>query len=146
VVTVGDYLLRWYSDIGGATVVSTFGGEDLFNSGPHRFHVGGVVLRHVQHEMPGGLGVKVIGLGLEGREIIQTGDLIADDTEQMRTILSAIEARVNGQSYALMDDLEQIWPNTAMLYFKPEPTIQAGTRFKTAYTINYLQITISGPD
>jgi len=121
--------------------VSMFGGEDLFSSGPHRFHIGGVSLRHVLQETVGGRGVQLSPLGRHGRSITQTGDLVADDADGLRSLSDAVEQMLDGRVGLLVDPFGQSWLNTVMLSFAPEPMVRVGGRVHVSYTIQYLQLT-----
>ncbi len=121
--------------------MSSFDGQDLFSSGPHRFHVGGLSLRHVLHESPGSRGVQLDDHGVQGRSITQKGDLLADNAPQMLTLTQAIEAKLDGLAHDLIDDADQTWRNTVMLSFEPQPLQAVGARWRVSYEINYLQVT-----
>ncbi len=120
--------------------MSTFDQVDLFDSGPHRFHIGGLSLRHVLNEVPGGRGVRLSALGQHGRAITQTGDLVADHPSQIQALMDAIEAKLDGQIRTLVDDIGRSWPNTVMLSFDPKPMVRVGPRVRISYTIQYLQV------
>ena len=119
--------------------MSTFDGEDLFGSGPHRFHVGGLSLRHVLNETPGSRGIQLSHLGHHGRSISQVGDLIADDPGQMQALLSAIEAKLDGKIHTLIDDVGRAWMNTVMLSLDLKPMTRVGIRWQNPYSIQYIQ-------
>ncbi len=121
--------------------MSSFDAQDLFSSGPHRFHIGGLSLRHVLHETPRSRGVQLSSQGVHGRAITQTGDLLADDPTQMRNLTDAIESKLDGHSHELIDVTGRSWPNTVMISFDPQPLARVGTRWRTPYRINYLQAT-----
>ena len=120
--------------------MSLFGGEDLFNSGSHNFHIGGLSLRHVLNETPGSRGVQISSLGQHGRSIEQQGDLLADDPDKLRLLTDAIEMKLDGLSYTLVDHFNRSWLNTVMLVFDPSPEIRLGARIKVSYRIQYLQL------
>jgi len=71
--------------------MSSFNGQNLFASGPHRFVVHGLTLRHATHESPGADGARVTALGRSARRIDQHGTLTADDIAAMQQRLDAIE-------------------------------------------------------
>ncbi len=121
--------------------MSRFGGEDLFGSGPHRFEVGGLSLRHVLHETPGGRGVELSSLGRSGRSIKQAGDLVADDPNQLQGLIGVIEAKLDGGIHTLIDDTGRSWLNTVMLSIDLSPVTQVGNRARVSYRIAYLQVT-----
>src|SRR5688500_3950914 len=110
--------------------MSLFDGTNLFASGPHRFHIGGLSLRQAIGETPGSRGVRLTGQGQHAREITQHGDLLADDAASMLALTQAIEAKLDGLAYDLIDDLGKVWPGVVMLGFKPEPITRAGPRYR----------------
>ena len=120
--------------------MSRFNGQELFQSGPHRFHVHGLSQRHVTHEQPGADGVRVTVMGRTGRSIDQTGTLLADNIEQLQQQIDTIEAAMDGQPAELIDDMSRVWSNTLMLAFKPQPIRRVGLRLAVDYIINYLQV------
>jgi len=121
--------------------MSSFGDQSLFDSGAHVFRVGGLSLRHVLTETPGGRGVQLTSQGRSGRAIEQTGTLIADDVETLDAMRAAIEALIDGQTHELIDDTGRRWPQTVMLSFEPGAAGRLGTRWQAAYRIQYLQVT-----
>jgi hypothetical protein len=121
--------------------MSAFADQDLFRSGPHRFHVGGLALRHALQQSPAGEGVQLCAQGHAGRAITQTGDLVADDPVALQTLVSAIEALLDGQAHDLVDDLGRLWPDTVMLAFEPDAPRRLGPRWAVAYRIQYVQLT-----
>jgi hypothetical protein len=118
----------------------SFDGQTLFASGPSRFQMAGRALRHAVGQTPGSLGSRVVGQGLEGRRIRQTGTLIADSTEQLQQQMDAIELKLDGLGHVLVDDAERSWPNTVMLKFETKALNRVATRWKVAYSIEYLQV------
>lgn len=124
--------------------MSLFGGQDLFGSGPHRFEVGGLELRHTTHAPVGSAesrGVSVQSFGVSARPITQTGELIADDPQRLSELVHAIESMLDGQGRELIDERGQAWPDTVMTAFTPGPTRRLGARWHTPYRILYTQVT-----
>lgn len=122
--------------------MSSFGGENLFDSGPHRFHAGGLALRHAMQppDVTAASGVRVTPAGRTGRLIRQRGDLIADDPASLDALRSAIETRLDGVPRLLIDDLGREWNNAILLAFDPSPPQRLGTRLRLPYRAEYLQL------
>lgn len=120
--------------------MSSFAGEKLFASGPHRFEVGGLSLRHVLAEPPGSRGVQLSSQGLHGRAIHQSGELLADTPAAIQKLLEAIEVRLDGLPHELIDDIGRSWRGVVMLSFAPESMTRLGSRRRVAYRIEYLQV------
>jgi len=120
--------------------MTSFDGDTLFDSGPHRFIIGGLTLRHTLQEAPGGFGAHLSSQGVEARPILQTGTLLANDADAIKAQIDAIEAKLDGQSHALVDDRGRTHANVVMLAFKPGPIEPAGVRLKLDYRIEYLQV------
>lgn len=120
--------------------MSRFAGDNLFDSGPHRFEVGGIELRRSTHEPPGSVGVRIAPQGVTGRVIQQHGRLIADDAHSLRALTDAIEARIDGSPHELIDDHARAWSGTVMLAFHPGPVTRLGPRVTLTYRIEYLQL------
>lgn len=121
--------------------MSSFAGEPLFDSGPHRFHIGGRALRHTLHEPARGDGEQLAPHGRRGRRITQRGTLIADSPAALATLADAIEAKLDGTPATLIDDLARAWPSVVMLGFEPGPVRRLGTRHRLDYRIDYVQLT-----
>jgi hypothetical protein len=118
-----------------------FDGQNLFDSGPSRLEIGGVGLRHASQPAIEGAGVRLASQGTRGRSIIQRGTLRADTPETLTMLRQAIEAKVDGQSYTLLDAHGRSWTNVVMLQFEPSPVERLGPRWKLDYRIEYLQLT-----
>lgn len=118
----------------------TFDGDALFSSGPCRLHVGGLALRHVLLDSPGGRGVRVSPQGTRGRAITQTGVLLADTADEMRELARRIEAKLDGHAHDLVDEAGALWANTVMLSFDPGEMTGLGPRRRMDYTITYVQV------
>ena len=120
--------------------MSTFDGQDLFSSGPHRFHVGWLALRHVLQLTPEQRGVRLSSQGQSGRAIAQTGDLLADDSGQLTALTQAVEDKLDGRAAELIDDLGRCWKQVVMLSFEPAAVRRVGPRWAVRYRITYLQV------
>jgi len=121
--------------------MSSYRGQNLFGSGAHQFHVGGLTLKHMLHEVPGGRGVRISAQGYTGRGITQTGDLLADTPEQLRGLMDAVEACLDGRVGELRDEIGRLWANVVMLSWEPAPMRAAGSRWAVAYRVQWLQLT-----
>ncbi|MCC7145157.1 MAG: hypothetical protein IT443_01790 [Phycisphaeraceae bacterium] len=121
-------------------MMSRFNGQDLFGSGGHEFEVGGLSLRHVLQESPGGLGVRVVGQGRGGREIRQSGELRADTPAKLEALMGAIEEQLDGLAHELSDGQGQVWAQTVMMSVERGTTERLGPRWKMEYRITYLQV------
>lgn len=117
-----------------------FNNQPLFDSGPSRFHVGGLTLRRAEEAVPHVDGVHLVGQCREGRSITQTGTLLADDVNAVAVQLDAIDDAVDGLAHTLIDDTDRVWLDTVMLRFEPGPIRPAGPRVRVDYTIDYLQV------
>lgn len=120
--------------------MSSFADQDLFGSGPHRLHIGGVSLRHVVQDTAGGIGVDLASHGTSARVITQIGELRADSRPQLRRLANLIEAQLEGLPGTLIDDTGESWDDVVMLKFEPEPPTRVGPRWSLAYRIDYLQL------
>jgi len=118
----------------------TFDNEALFGSGPCRFRIGPVRLRHAVQHPPGSHGARVDAQGTEARSITQTGVLIADDPAALRTLTDAIREKLDGLTHTLVDNLGRTWPDTVMIQFEAQEAVRVGARWKTAYKVEYLRV------
>ena len=120
--------------------MSSFDGQDLFSSGPHRFEVGGLTLRHAEQAAPGGDGAAVVGQGRSARTIVQHGELLADSAAFLRELTALIEAKLDGLEHELIDDAGRLWSNVVMVKFEPEVMKRIGTRLGVSYRVEYVQV------
>lgn len=118
----------------------TFDNAQLFASGPTRFKIGTVELRHAIQQTPGSLGVRLDNQGMQARKITQGGSLIADGPAQLQTMVDSIEAKIDGLPYTLVDNLGRVWSDTVMLRFDADEFVRVGARWKASYRVEYLQV------
>jgi hypothetical protein len=119
--------------------MSSFKGQNLFGSGPHRFAVGGLTERHEATEQPGADGATVTPLGRGARRIEQTGTLAADDPARLACQFEAIEAAMDGMAGELVDDVGRVHAGVLLVSFEPQPMRRVGRRWAGDYTVTYLQ-------
>ena len=117
----------------------TFGGEELFDSGPARVHVDGPALRHATEPTLSARGTRVFSQGTTPRTITQTGLLVADTPEDLHSLVNAIEHNLDGIPRTLVDHLDRERPGVVMLEFHPGAFTRLGTRWKADYRIEYTQ-------
>lgn len=120
--------------------MSRFGGEDLFGSGAHGFHVGGVEQRRVRHAEAGADGAALTVLGKGSRRIEQEGTLLADDVGGLAEQVTRIEAVMDGRKAELVDDAGRRWPNVMMLKFEPGAIRRKGARLAVDYRVQWEQV------
>ncbi len=124
--------------------MSRYRSKDLFGSGPHQFHVGGLSERHEVHELPGSDGARVTALGRGLRKIEQTGFLLADDHAGIGKQIEAIEQMVDGVTGDLVDDTGRTHVAVMLVAFKPQPAHRLGARWAVEYNAEYLQLQPGG--
>lgn len=120
--------------------MSRYKNQNLFSSGPHRFHFHAAGQRTAEHSLPGADGVSITVLGKAARTIEQSGTLIADDPAALMRLIAAIEAAMDGSAGLLIDDRDRSWPGVVMTDFKPGPEYRVGPRLAVDYTARYLQL------
>jgi phage protein U len=118
----------------------TFDNQSLFGSGPARFKVGPIKLRHTVQHPPGSRGARLDPQGAEAREITQAGVLIADTPGELQDLVDAIEDKVDGLAYTLIDSVGRAWSSVVMLEVDADAFERVGARWKAAYQIEYLQV------
>lgn len=120
--------------------MSSYGGQDLFGSGPHRFEVGGISQRHEKHGQPGADGEALTVMGKTGRSIEQHGTLLADSVASLQSQVEAVEAAMDGRGAELVDDLGRRWSEVVMLSFDTGAVRRVGPRLALDYTVRYWQV------
>lgn len=118
----------------------TFDNEALFESGTSRFRIGPIKLRYAEQNTPGSIGSRVDTQGVEARQIEQAGELIADSPSALQVLVDSIRTKLDGAAHELVDDLGRTWPDTVMISCDAGAFMRVGTRWKTAYTVQYLQV------
>lgn len=121
--------------------MSSFDGENLFASGPTRFHVGGRELRHTLETPADGDGAALRSDGRSARFIRQTGTLAADSLAELMTLGGAIEGKLDGLPATLVDHDGASYDDTVMIRFEPTAARRVGPRWCVDYTIEYVQVT-----
>lgn len=124
--------------------MSSFNGDDLFGSGPHRFAVGREGRRVVPFAAisdPSAPGSFTAG-DLELRVTV-TGRLTADTEPDLWTLRDDITARAASTTDAatLIDDHGREWTGVKMLTFTPGQTTDRGRAFSLAYTAEFGRLT-----
>ena len=120
----------------------TFDNQSLFGSGPARFKIGPIRLRHTVQHPPGSRGARLDQQGTEAREIKQTGVLIADTPAELQKLIEVIESKVDGLSHTLTDNVGRVWSNAVMLEVDADSFERVGARWKAAYRVEYLQVIV----
>ncbi len=118
-----------------------FNRKELFTSGPHRLHIGGVSLRHVLHAQPGvGACVQLDPAGPAGRAIVQTGELRADTPRELRERITAITEQLDGRPHELCDPRGELLDDVVMLAFQTDPVRIINGSWRCHYRIHYVQL------
>jgi len=112
---------------------------DLFGSGPHDFRPG-PWRRAVQHRAFAGLdGELALDMGMRSRAIVQAGRLQADTASDLRDLIEAIEAFVDGRPHALTDNHGFVYTGVILESFEPKSPLRRGRGFFCEYEAHYLQ-------
>ncbi len=125
--------------------MSTFKGDDLFGSGPHRFTVGREGRRIVTYAAVAG-DPSVPGSFTSGDlelRITVTGRLIADDDAELWTLRDAITAAAASTNTpgVLADGRGRSWPNMTLVSFEPAGPTDRARRTTLPYTAEFARLT-----
>lgn len=120
--------------------MSTFDGQDLFGSGPHRFEVPALEVRMQRSAAAGADGVRVSTAGLAGREIAQSGVLTAASAAGLQTQVDAIRGVMDGRVGTLVDHLGLAHPNVSLVSFRPRGAMEVGRLYSLRYEARYVEV------
>ena len=120
--------------------MSSLDEQDLFGSGPHSIRTGSWERSLQRRGFAGVDGELVLDMGLRSRLISQNGRLQAVSAPTLRTLMSQIEAFVDGQLHALVDNHSHIYARVLIEHFEPTTSIRRGRRFWCEYSVRYRQL------
>lgn len=120
--------------------MSSFAGEDLFDSGPHAFRFGPWQRSLQSRGFAGVSGELLLDLGLRSRKIAQAGRLQADSANALYALLDAINARSDGATHALVDNQGKSYPTVVLEQFETTTPVRRGRGFYCDYRIEYRQL------
>lgn len=118
---------------------SSFNGDDLFGSGPHRFHLGPVGRQVVQRTTidPTYSGTQDIG-PLDG-DILIRGRLIAADEAELWTLIDTITGKLTDPPTIadLLDHRARLFKNFAFVSFTPMGRTDRAGKTTLAYKARF---------
>ncbi len=123
--------------------MSSFDGEDIFGSGPHRFHLGtlGAQLAGAAELSgdPGKPGEEAVGL-LDGQVIVR-GRLVAETDEGLADRLDAIRAKLSHPPVvgALVDGHGATYTDMSFVSFTPTDRVDRGVRVSMGYAARFVK-------
>jgi hypothetical protein len=120
--------------------MSSYGGQDLFASGPHAFRFGPWQRALLRRGLAGVNGELVLDMGLRSRQIFQTGRLQADSAPALHALLEAISAFCDGQTHDLVDNCDQSHPRTLLERASASTPMRRGRGFYCQYEVEYRQL------
>jgi hypothetical protein len=120
--------------------VSSFGGHDLFGSGPHAIRPGSWERSQRWRGFAGLDGELVIDDGLRGRSIHQAGRLRADSASALRALIEDVEQLIDGRTHTLLDNHGHVYTNVLLESFEPQTPLQKGRSYWCDYTARYRQL------
>ncbi len=119
---------------------TTFAGQSLFNSGPHRFDIGPAG-RHLTQPLRGSnFNTYTRDDAPLELDIIQTGRLIATTESALWALYDAVKAKAEAPTTgALVDHSGRSWPSMTLVSFDPAAPVDRGRVFSLAYRARYLK-------
>ncbi len=120
--------------------MSSLDGQNLFASGPHTLRPAAWERSLDRRGFAGVDGELVLDMGLRSRPLIQTGRLRADTAASLRTLMSQIDAVVDGQTHMLIDDHGETYSRVIAEKFDPSTPVARGRGFWCDYTLHYRQL------
>ena len=122
--------------------MSTYGGLNLFGSGPHRITVAPLAIAKKRTAYAGINGLESLTMGGRGRPIRVTGHLRAVSVAALNVILTAIEASILAGSATLIDNWGVNHINVELDSYFPRGPIQRvnGSLFIQHYEVRGVQL------
>jgi hypothetical protein len=120
--------------------MSSYDGENLFDSGPHAFSFGPWQRSMQSRGFAGVSGELLLDLGLRSRKIAQKGRLQAGSANALHALLDAIIARSDGAAHTLVDNHGKEYPEVILERFETTTPLQRGRGFYCDYQIEYRQL------
>ena len=120
--------------------MSLLDGYDLFGSGPHTIRPEGWGRAIARRAFAGVDGELILDLGLRSRCIVQDGRLQAGSSSALHTLISQIEAVIDGRMHTLLDNYGRTYAPLIVEHFAPTTAVKRGRGFWCDYTIQYRQL------
>jgi len=120
--------------------MSTFGGEDLFGSGPNSIRPCAWERQLQRRGFAGIDGELVLDLGLRSRAIQQSGRLEGVSAAAVAGLTEAIEAYQDGEPHVLIDDHGRMYASVILEEFETTTPIKRGRGFWCEYAARYRQL------
>jgi hypothetical protein len=119
--------------------MSSYDGDDLFGSGPHRFAQRSAGVRVQQTTAPGVDGARLTMLGRSATRITQTGRLVAAEVPALLALRDAILDKCDGRAADLVDGQGATSPNMVIVRFEMAGEIDIGRVCSLRYEIDYVE-------
>lgn len=119
--------------------MSTFKGQNIFGSGPHRFALGRQGAFVVPQSAFGSPGADSISLGMTELDIVVTGRLIAASEAALRTLRDAVVAMLAHPPApgTLVDNAGRSWPDMSFIHFEEAGPLDRGRAWSVAYEARF---------
>jgi hypothetical protein len=119
--------------------MSSYDGEDLFSSGPHRFAPSGTTMRVLEAPAPGVDGARLTVMGKAATRLRQTGRLVAADSAEVLALRDAIRGKCDGRAADLVDAQGCTHVNLVIERFDVASEIDLGRVASLTYEIDYVE-------
>lgn len=121
-------------------MASTFSGQSLFNSGPHRFDVGSAG-RYLTAPLRGSNAFTYTRDDAKRElEIVQSGRLVATSESALWSLYDAVRAHAEAPTKAtLVDHSGRSWTNMTMVSFDLLGPVDRGRVYSVSYRVRYLR-------
>ncbi len=119
--------------------MSSYDGEDLFGSGPHRFAPLRMPLRLLEATAPGVDGARLTVMGRAATRLRQTGRLVAQDSAGVVALRDAIRGKCDGRAADLVDAQGCTHASMVIERFEVASEIDLGRLASLTYEIVYVE-------
>lgn len=120
--------------------MSSLDGQALFGSGPHNIRPGEWERSIQRRGFAGVDGEAILDMGMRSRTIAQDGRLQAVTAGDLDTLITDIEAFVDGQLHTLIDNHIRTFPRVLIEQFETSTPIRKGRDYWCEYTVLYRQL------
>jgi hypothetical protein len=119
--------------------VSSYDGQDLFGSGPHRCSVAHRPGRVQVIDAPGVGGARLVHLGRGAKTLALTGRLTGADKAELLTRCAAIEAVMDGRAATLIEPDGTPHDHMVLTAFEPSERIDRGRVCSLTYRATFVE-------
>jgi hypothetical protein len=124
-------------------MASTYNGQGIFNSGPHRFQVGASGSQLLSNGRLNPVAPGFTAIGALERTVIVRGRLVASSESALNTLLTAVAGQINSPPTraSLVDHHGRTYADMDFVEFTPGDRVDRGRLITMAYEARFVKLT-----